>query len=123
MAIKHQTDEAFNAIYKEEMQKFKQQILNDNDFASKYGDLGNVYGKQWRDWEDKQGNHFDQLKTVIDQIKITPILVGILFLHGIRLKLIQWLCAMSYNVHPYVQDGKLSCQLYQRSGYILRCAI
>ena len=57
-----QTDSEFNELYKAEMQKFKQAILTDDVFAEKYGNLGNVYGKQWRDWIDKDGNHFDQLK-------------------------------------------------------------
>lgn len=112
-------DSNFNELYKEEMAKFKQRILNDDSFAQKYGDLGNVYGKQWRDWVDKEGNHFDQLKTVIQQIKDNP--------NSRRHIVSAWNPAEidSMALPPchtmfqfYVQDGKLSCQLYQRSADI-----
>lgn len=112
-------DSEFNELYKAEMKKFKENILNDDAFAQKYGDLGNVYGKQWRDWEDKDGNHFDQLKTVIKQIKQHP--------NSRRHIVSAWnpteidtmaLPPCHTMFQFYVQDGKLSCQLYQRSADI-----
>lgn len=112
-------DSEFNELYKAEMKKFKENILNDDAFAQKYGDLGNVYGKQWRDWEDKDGNHFDQLKTVIEQIKQHP--------NSRRHIVSAWnpteidtmaLPPCHTMFQFYVQDGKLSCQLYQRSADI-----
>lgn len=112
-------DSEFNELYKAEMKKFKENILNDDAFAQKYGDLGNVYGKQWRDWEDKDGNHFDQLKTVIEQIKKHP--------NSRRHIVSAWnpteidtmaLPPCHTMFQFYVQDGKLSCQLYQRSADI-----
>ncbi|KEK47714.1 thymidylate synthase [Staphylococcus warneri] len=112
-------DSEFNELYKAEMKKFKENILNDDAFAQKYGDLGNVYGKQWRDWEDKDGNHFDQLKTVIEQIKQHP---------NSRRHIVSALNPTEIDTMAlppchtmfqfYVQDGKLSCQLYQRSADI-----
>ncbi|XVK95668.1 thymidylate synthase [Staphylococcus nepalensis] len=114
-----QTDDAFKEVYQEEMRKFKALILNNPDFATKYGDLGNVYGKQWRDWEDKNGNHFDQLKTIIEQIKKNP--------NSRRHIISAWnpteidtmaLPPCHTMFQFYVQDGKLSCQLYQRSADI-----
>lgn len=112
-------DSEFNELYKAEMKKFKENILNDDTFAQKYGNLGNVYGKQWRDWEDKDGNHVDQLKTVIEQIKHHP--------NSRRHIVSAWnpteidtmaLPPCHTMFQFYVQDGKLSCQLYQRSADI-----
>ncbi|MFA1336704.1 thymidylate synthase [Staphylococcus aureus] len=114
-----QQDPEFNEQYKEEMKKFKERILNDDAFAKKYGNLGNVYGKQWRDWEDKNGNHYDQLKSVIQQIKTNP--------NSRRHIVSAWNSTEidSMALPPchtmfqfYVQEGKLNCQLYQRSADI-----
>ncbi|EJE01989.1 thymidylate synthase [Staphylococcus epidermidis] len=114
-----QQDPEFNEQYKEEMKKFKERILNDDAFAKKYGNLGNVYGKQWRDWEDKNGNHYDQLKSVIQQIKNNP--------NSRRHIVSAWnpteidsmaLPPCHTMFQFYVQEGKLNCQLYQRSADI-----
>ncbi|GAA0480705.1 thymidylate synthase [Salinibacillus aidingensis] len=111
------TDEAFNEQYKEQMRRFKENILNSDEFARKYGDLGNVYGKQWREWKTSQGDTIDQIKNVIDQIKTNPA--------SRRLIVSAWnpediptmaLPPCHTMFQFYVADGKLSCQLYQRSG-------
>src|SRR5690606_16313876 len=70
--LRIQTDEAFKKLFDEQEARFKQRILEDDAFAAKYGDLGNVYGKQWRRWETSQGETIDQLKGVIDEIKRNP---------------------------------------------------
>lgn len=110
-------DEAFNLEYKKQMETFKEKILTDDAFASKYGDLGFVYGKQWRHWETKSGEAIDQLKDVIDSIRNNP--------DSRRHIVSAWnpedipfmaLPPCHTLFQCYVADGKLSCQLYQRSG-------
>lgn len=112
-------DEEFNEEYQKQMQIFKDKILHDDEFAKKYGDLGYVYGKQWRKWETKTGEVIDQLKNVIDSIKNNP--------DSRRLIVSAWnpedipfmaLPPCHTLFQFYVADGKLSCQLYQRSGDI-----
>lgn len=112
-------DPEFNALYKEEMSKFKQNILNDDAFMTKHGNLGNVYGKQWRDWVGPDGKHYDQLANLIEGIKNNP--------HSRRHIVSAWNPAEIETMalppcHTlfqfYVQDNKLSCQLYQRSADI-----
>ncbi|MBO0440945.1 thymidylate synthase [Candidatus Enterococcus ikei] len=110
-------DEAFKASYEKEHKEFCENILTDEAFAVKYGELGNIYGAQWRHWETKEGHFIDQLKNVIDMIKKTP--------DSRRLIVSAWnpedvpsmaLPPCHTMFQFYVNDGKLSCQLYQRSG-------
>lgn len=110
-------DETFRMQYEEQLNLFKEKILQDDDFAEKYGDLGFVYGKQWRHWQTTTGDTIDQINKVIEQIKETP--------HSRRLIVSAWnpediptmaLPPCHTLFQFYVQDGKLSCQLYQRSA-------
>ncbi len=88
-----------------------------NEWADKNGDLGPVYGKQWRSWPSPNGGTIDQLKTVINQIKTTPdsrrIIVSAWNV-GELSEMALLPCHALFQF--YVADGKLSCQLYQRSA-------
>lgn len=114
---RHLVDEDFNQKYQVEKKKFDQNILTDDAFAQKFGNLGDVYGAQWRHWQKRDGGFIDQIANVIDQIKKTP--------DSRRLIVSAWnpedvptmaLPPCHTLFQFYVNDGKLSCQLYQRSG-------
>lgn len=114
-----QTDAAFNEQYKEQMAIFKEKILDDDVFAAEFGDLGSVYGKQWRSWKTSQNETIDQLKEVIHSIQKNP--------DSRRHIVSAWnpedvpnmaLPPCHTMFQFYVADGKLSCQLYQRSADI-----
>ncbi|PIC96850.1 thymidylate synthase [Sporosarcina sp. P26b] len=109
-------DEEFAVTYKVELASFKEKILADEEFAKEHGDLGPVYGKQWRAWDSESGV-IDQLAQVIDSIKNNP--------DSRRHIVTAWNpaevdemalppCHLLFQF--YVADGKLSCQLYQRSA-------
>lgn len=112
-----QKDEDFKAVYQKEMESFKKRILEDDEFAGKYGNLGNVYGRQWRAWEGPDGSFTDQLKDVVENIRQNP--------DSRRHIVTAWNPAEigTMALPPchaffqfYVNDGRLSLQLYQRSG-------
>ncbi|EHY0679819.1 thymidylate synthase [Listeria monocytogenes] len=117
--LRAERDPAFKEVYQAEMDKFKTRILEDEAFANKYGELGNIYGKQWREWKTSQGETIDQLADLIEMIKTNP--------NSRRLIVSAWNPEDIPNMalppcHSlfqfYVADGKLSCQLYQRSADI-----
>lgn len=110
-------DDQFKVVYQQEMKKFKERILSDDQFAAKYGELGPVYGKQWRSWLTSRGETIDQLKQVIQSIKENP--------NSRRHIVTAWnpedvpsmaLPPCHTMFQFYVAEGKLSCQLYQRSA-------
>lgn len=88
-----------------------------NEWADETGDLGHIYGYQWRSWPDYSGGHIDQISEVVRQIKEDP--------NSRRMIVSAWNVADldKMNLPPchllfqfYVADGKLSLQLYQRSA-------
>ena len=96
----------------EDIKEFAEKIKQSSDFAKKYGDLGPVYGKQWRNF-----NGIDQLSWLINEIKTNP--------NSRRLIISAWNPSEISNMalppchcfmQFYVNNNKLSCQLYQRSA-------
>ena len=90
-----------------------------DEWADENGDLGNVYGYQWRSWPTPDGEHIDQIKNVIDTLKANPnsrrIIVSAWNVGEIE-KMALPPCHAFFQF--YVAQGKLSCQLYQRSADI-----
>jgi thymidylate synthase len=88
-----------------------------DEWADENGDLGPVYGKQWRSWESPDGRKIDQITNVIEQIKKNPDsrrLLVVAFNPGEVDKMKLPPCHAFFQF--YVANGKLSCQLYQRSA-------
>jgi thymidylate synthase len=88
-----------------------------DEWADANGDLGPVYGKQWRSWEGADGVVVDQISELIEQIKKTPdsrrLIVSAWNVGDLK-KMALMPCHNMFQF--YVADGKLSCQLYQRSA-------
>jgi len=101
-------------------QEFIQEIKNSEEFAEKWGELGPVYGVQWRHWKTANGGEIDQISRLVDEIKKNP--------DSRRLIVSAWNAAdieemAKAGLPPchtmfqfYVASGRLSCQLYQRSA-------
>lgn len=118
--LRSQSDGVFKKQYEDQMELFKEKILTDDKFAAKYGELGNVYGKQWRAWETSTGETIDQLKNVIETLKTNPesrrLIVSAWNPEDVPNNMALPPCHSMFQF--YVSEGKLSCQLYQRSGDI-----
>jgi thymidylate synthase len=101
----------------EDIKQFAQKISSDDTFAKQWGELGPVYGYQWRSWPAPNGGTVDQISKLIEQIHNNP--------NSRRLIVSAWNVPFIEDMalppcHSlfqfYVLDGKLSCQLYQRSA-------
>ena len=102
---------------------FEQRIIEDDEFAARYGELGPVYGKQWRAWVDAEGRTHDQLATVLELLRTNPSSRRILF-HAWNVGELSEMalppCHMTYQFHVSGLDKKgqrprLSMLVHQRS--------
>lgn len=88
-----------------------------NEWADEDGELGPVYGVQWRSWPTPDGGHIDQISQVLEQIRTTPDSRRMLVSAWNVAELDQMALMPCHAFFQfYVADGKLSCQLYQRSA-------
>lgn len=107
-------------------EEFVQKIKDDNEFAKEWGELGPVYGVQWRHWKTSDGGEVDQIAQIVEQIK--DVKANPNSPYGRRLIVSAWNASdieemAKAGLPPchtmfqfYVLDGRLSCQLYQRSA-------
>jgi thymidylate synthase len=100
---------------------FERRIVSDDSFARKWGDLGPVYGKQWRKWLGADGREYDQIADVVRMLRENPASRRILF-HAWNVPDLGAMalppCHMVYQYHV-TSDGRLSCLMFQRSCDLL----
>jgi len=96
---------------------FEARILADEEFAAEWGELGPVYGKQWRSWLDAEGKEHDQIATLVETLRRNPASRRMLF-HGWNVAELDKMalppCHMVYQYHVNSR-GELNCLLFQRS--------
>lgn len=97
-------------------EEFERRILADDAFALRWGELGPVYGKQWRRWTGPDGREYDQIARLIETLHANPSSRRMLF-HAWNVAELDQMalppCHMVYQYH--VSNGRLSCLLFQRS--------
>ena len=104
---------------REDIRQFASRVAEEPDFAAKWGELGPVYGYQWRSWPTPDGRHVDQISQIIHQIKNNPDSRRIIVSAWNPGQIDQMALPPCHAFFQfYVADGKLSCQLYQRSADI-----
>ena len=101
----------------ESIKEFSERVATDSEFAKKYGNLGPVYGYQWRSWPAPNGQAIDQISELISQLKKNPdsrrhIISAWNVPYINEMALPPCHCLFQF----YVADNKLSCMLYQRSA-------
>jgi thymidylate synthase len=105
----------YSSEWRAVMAEFTQQIITDQDFADKYGDLGPVYGKQWRNF-----GGVDQLSQLMSDLQSNPdsrrLIVSAWNPQDIPVMIKSGLPPCHSLFQFYVGEGRLSCQLYQRSA-------
>jgi thymidylate synthase len=107
----------YSPQWQEKMKEYVEKIRTDEDFAKKWGELGPVYGVQWRKWKTSDGREIDQISQIIDTIKNNPdsrrIILSAWNVGDIE-KMALPPCHLLFQFN--VSNDKLSCQLYQRSA-------
>lgn len=106
--------------WKDGIKEFTEQIKADDKFAKKWGELGPVYGYQWRNWPAPDHRHIDQIRRAVDLIKNQPgsrrIIVSAWNVADIDEMAKAGIPPCHLLFQFYVAEGKLSCQMYQRSA-------
>jgi thymidylate synthase len=113
----------YSEPWQKKMEEFVLQMKASEDFARAYGDLGPIYGKQWVSWETKEGRRINQIQNAVDLIQHDPTSRRII-VSGWNIGEIEELVRHHHHAPPpchtlfqfMVINGKLSCQLYQRSA-------
>src|SRR5699024_6017004 len=117
--VRSQKDAQSTQEYDEQTAIFKDKILKDDTFAERYGDLGLENGSQWRRWKTSNNETIDKIQDVIDSSKTNPDSRGHIVSAWNPEDIPNMALSPCHTLFQfYVHNGKLSCQLYQRSADI-----